>query len=180
MDFSTRLASIAFDVARAKEPKPALVPAAAEHCAELARTLDPVCAKSIAAADGDNGRHKIEQCFVLATNRFSVTLENQVLCMFGTWVPIRARHLAEAGKRTPWAELWLLLGTNFSRAPFNGLKLIRHAVHELCGYYDHLEAHISASDHRMLRIADWLGGELEEPAPWGDKRELFRKFTVRR
>lgn len=169
----------------ATEPRAELVRAEFEMAAKFIEGLDPFDAAAITAA-GDTPRHMVEQLLVLATNRFAVVAQGKILAMCGTFTPIRTRHLAEAGKHTPTAQFWALMSTHLDVAPVRTRQLLRHVTRELLGFYDELYGYIDARHERMLKLAEWLGGVLEEP----QQRTLaltdvaaaampFRRFTIR-
>jgi hypothetical protein len=146
--------------------------------APLAESMDPFDAEACRAA-GDEPRHMLERLMVLSTNLFAVTAQGRVAAAMGTIVRIRDRHGAELNLKTQAAQLWLLTTTHVDLVPISTRKLIRHVAVELCKHYESLYGFIDARHERMLRLCEWIGGELADPAPFGDKAMLFRRFTLR-
>lgn len=149
-----------------------------EMAPEVIAALDPFDVEAIEAA-GDNARHYVEQLLVLSTNRFAVVAGGKVLALVGTFVPIRYRVLAEAGMRTPQGQLFLFVTTHVGLAPKQTRQAVKHIAVELLKFYDELFGYIDVRHARLLAFAQWLGGELAEPAPFGPNGSLFRRFTFR-
>lgn len=155
-----------------------LVPAEWTHVDELARTMlqadQQMCR--------DAGYEPCEAIFRMllpAMNKFTFLAGGHVAAMFGTVARPLLHHLAENGKRTPEGQLWCLVGEFVSLAPWAWATKFKFAVNELLGHYDSLHAFISPRNEQMLRLARFVGGDLDGPMPFGPSQALFWKWTAR-
>lgn len=155
-----------------------LVPAEWTHVDELARTMLPADQEMCREA-GYEPREAIFRMLLPAMNKFTFLAGGHVAAMFGTVARPRLHHLAEAGKRTPEGQLWCLVGDFVSWAPTAWCQKFKFAVTELLQHFDSLHAFIAPRNEQMVRLAKYVGGELEGPLPFGPKQALFWKWTAR-
>lgn len=130
-------------------------------------------------AAGDNPRHMLERLLVLSTDKLSIITSEGPVLMMGTIVRIRDRAGAELGEQTPEAQFWLISSTRVAKVARGARALVKHATREYLKHYGSLFGYLHDGHHRGIRLVQWLGGELEEPAPFGELGMLFRRFTLR-
>jgi len=128
---------------------------------------------------GYEPREAVWRMAMPAMQKFSFVAGGRVGAMFGVCARPRVHHLAEAGARTPEGWLWCFVGHSVGLAPNAWVEKFKFAVNELVKHYDCLRAYIGVQQLQMLRLAKFVGGELEGPEPFGSKSTLFWKYTVR-
>lgn len=144
----------------------------------LIEHMDPLDQAACVAA-GDNPRHMLERLLVLSTNKLSVVSQHGPVLMMGTIVRIRDRAGAEAEQATPEAQFWLISSTRVAACARGARALVKHATREYLKHYDSLFGYLHDGHHRGVRLVQWLGAELEAPAPFGELGMPFRRFTLR-
>lgn len=149
-----------------------------ELAPELIRHMDALDQAACIAA-GDNPRHLLERLLVLSTNKLAVVTSSGPVLMMGTIVRVRDRMQAEAEQPTPEAQFWLVSATQVARVVRQARQFVKHATREYLKHYGSMFGYLHDGHHRGIRLVQWLGAELEAPAPFGEHGMLFRKFTLR-
>lgn len=155
-----------------------VVPCEWEHVEELAQTMDPVDVQECADV-AMSPREGAWRMAMPATNKYSLLVDGRVAAIFGVLAPPKSHVSAEANKRTPRGEFFLLCGTQLAKAPSSGLTRIKLALQELLKHFDELGGLIPAWNVRAIRTVQYFGGELSEAAPHGPLQAPHIRFTLR-
>jgi len=109
--------------------------------------------------------------FYTSTLCYTVEHNNKRAAMFGV---VPESFLGSRG------SIWLL-GTN-DLAKIQR-KLIRHSrsvIKYLLQHYQHLDNYVDVKNTLSIKWLRWCGAEIEEPKPFGERKELFHHFTFER
>jgi hypothetical protein len=76
------------------------------------------------------------------------------------------------------ADPWLVTGKAIERAPISFVKIARGWIAEALQIKPRLENYVHADYTEAVRLLKVLGFHLDEPAPLGPRRALFRRFWI--
>lgn len=146
-----------------------IVPALPEHCDLLAANLRHGDRAEVQAA-GLSRYRAVGHAFRNGVMCRTAFVDGDIAAMWG----LGGGLLSATG--TPW----LLTTAAAERVPFAYVRIGRAQVAAMLALRPVLVNYVAANYDRAIRFLELLGFTLDDPAPFGDRDALFRRFELRR
>lgn len=104
-----------------------------------------------------------------ATVAWTGTLDGVPICMFG----LSKGELREG-------RPWLLATPELQSVSLTFWRLCRAEIDKMLEISPVLSNYVPVCDQRAVKWLRRLGAEIGEPIPWGPKRGMFHRWTIRR
>lgn len=144
-----------------------IVPATREHCIELAENMTPANVAECAAS-GVTPEAAVVGSVVVSREPMTMLADGRVLAIYGIMEPTLLSTSA-----SPW-----VLATDVTQHSKWFLRTSKRVLDEWRSQYKSLANYVDARHTVSIRWLQWLGYELAEPAPFGPKGALFRRFSM--
>ena len=144
-----------------------LVPVAPQHIDHVAAHLRPDDAREIWAASRSTGHRAITRGVATAVRCWAGLVDGEPVAIAG----VSPQSLV-GGVGVPW----MLATPGLERVERPFLRLSRPVVEAMQEVCPQLVNYVDNRNERAQRWLRWLGFTLDEPAPYGVDRLLFRRF----
>ena len=134
-----------------------IVPATLEHCAFIARNMKQADRDEVMAASGFSPMSAIKISWLFSLTAFTgLAPDGEPLGMFGV-----------SRENINWFTPWLLSTERICDLWIPFLRTTREMFPIVCAKYPNMRNHVDARNVKSIAWLQWLGFNMEAPAPYG-------------
>lgn len=147
--------------------KAEIVPAREEYVGFVAANMRQADRDEIWASHHLRPEQALRRCLRETPKAFAAVIDGEVCCLFG----VTPRSIL-----TGHGMLWMLGTDGIVRHQYRFLRDSIECADAMNREYPILMNYVSDANEASKRWLRWLGFTLDDPAPYGVERQLFRRF----